>query len=130
MAESTNEHLLLESVLKESWFTAYWRPAMAWLWFVIILFDFLLAPLVIGYFVGTTVGFAKMVPWSPISLQAGGVIHIMLGAVNGISAYTRTQEKIYGVSNTPVDLDRRLEYIEEKRRKLDEIKRRNKEKEA
>jgi hypothetical protein len=41
--------------------------------------------------------------WVPITLQGGGLFHIAMGGVLGISAYGRTQEKLSGVSNnTPI----------------------------
>jgi hypothetical protein len=32
--------------------------------------------------------------WNPLTLQGAGFFHIAMGAVLGISAYGRTQEKI------------------------------------
>jgi hypothetical protein len=41
--------------------------------------------------------------WVPITLQGGGLFHIAMGAVLGISAYGRTQEKLGGAaSNAPI----------------------------
>jgi hypothetical protein len=37
--------------------------------------------------------------WVPITLQGGGLFHVAMGAVLGVSAYGRTQEKVAGASN-------------------------------
>jgi hypothetical protein len=36
--------------------------------------------------------------WLPITLQGGGLYHIALGAILGVAAYGRSQEKIAGKS--------------------------------
>jgi hypothetical protein len=37
--------------------------------------------------------------WQPLTLQGGGLVHIAFGAILGISAYTRGQEKIAQVKS-------------------------------
>ena len=37
--------------------------------------------------------------WQPITLQGAGLYHIAMGAVLGIAAYGRTQEKLGGANN-------------------------------
>ena len=37
--------------------------------------------------------------WQPLTLLGGGLYHISMGAILGISAYGRTKEKIEGVAN-------------------------------
>ena len=37
--------------------------------------------------------------WVPITLQGGGLFHVAMGAVLGVSAYGRTQEKVAGAAN-------------------------------
>jgi len=39
------------------------------------------------------------VQWQPITLQGAGLYHIAMGAVLGIAAYGRTQEKLGGANN-------------------------------
>ena len=36
--------------------------------------------------------------WVPITLQGGGLFHVAMGAVLGVSAYGRTQEKLNGAT--------------------------------
>ena len=42
--------------------------------------------------------------WVPITLQGGGLFHVAMGAVLGVSAYGRTQEKLNGASNANTGL--------------------------
>jgi hypothetical protein len=42
--------------------------------------------------------------WQPLTLQGAGLFHIAMGAVLGIAAYGRTQEKLNGANNGGVQL--------------------------
>lgn len=42
--------------------------------------------------------------WVPITLQGGGLFHVSMCAVLGVSAYGRTQEKLAGQAATPAGL--------------------------
>ena len=89
----------------ESWFLKYWRPAMAWQYTAVCLFDFMLAPILTGVYYAWAGG--TYVPWVPITLKEGGFYHMSMMAIVGISAYTRGQEKItkmmYGPDVTTPD---------------------------
>jgi hypothetical protein len=37
--------------------------------------------------------------WQPLTLQGAGLFHLAMGAVLGIAAYGRTQEKLGGANN-------------------------------
>jgi hypothetical protein len=39
--------------------------------------------------------------WQPITLQGAGLFHMAMGAVLGVAAWSRGQEKIAGVASTP-----------------------------
>jgi hypothetical protein len=39
--------------------------------------------------------------WDPITLSNGGMYHMAMGAIIGISAWGRTKEKVDGVSTLP-----------------------------
>ena len=76
----------------ESWIQYYWRPAMAWQYFAVCLFDFIIAPILTGVFhllSGTT-----YVPWVPLTLTNGGLYHLAMGTIVGVSAWSRSKEKI------------------------------------
>jgi hypothetical protein len=40
--------------------------------------------------------------WAPLTLQGGGLFHMAMGAVLGITAWSRGQEKMAGVSSGPI----------------------------
>ena len=42
--------------------------------------------------------------WVPITLQGGGLFHVAMGAVLGVSAYGRTQEKLNGTASNATPL--------------------------
>jgi hypothetical protein len=76
----------------EHWLQKFWRPAMAVQYFIICIFDFMLAPIMLTFY---TV-FMKLayIPWEPLTLQGAGLYHLSMGAILGVTAYTRGQEKI------------------------------------
>jgi hypothetical protein len=67
---------------------------------MINLFDFIIGPILYNLLQywnpGQSIGM-----WQPLTLQGGGLIHIAFGAILGISAYTRGQEKVEAIKNTP-----------------------------
>lgn len=76
----------------EPWVKSYWRPAMAWQYFCVCVFDFLLAPIFTAWYAW----FAK-IPyqvWKPITMGEGGFYHMAMAAIVGVVAWTRGQEKI------------------------------------
>jgi hypothetical protein len=82
---------------KEDWMNRKWRPAMAWLYMVICAADFLIFPIAWAVFKshnGQTID-----PWDPITLKGAGLFHMAMGAVLGITAWTRGQEKLVTYSN-------------------------------
>jgi hypothetical protein len=85
----------------EDWMTKKWRPMMAMMYMTCCLFDFALFPIMftIVQFWETQAANDAFRQWAPITLQGGGLFHVAMGAVLGVSAYGRTQEKIAGASN-------------------------------
>jgi hypothetical protein len=75
----------------EGWFNNRWRPAMAWLWFSVSAFDFILFPILNALAAGMKL--IPYQPWQPLSLQGGGLFHFAMGGVVGVSVWTRTEEK-------------------------------------
>ena len=75
----------------------YWRPMMAVQYFIICLFDFMLAP--IGLSIYSIARGVEYIQWHPLTLEGGGLYHVALGAILGVSAWTRGQEKLKGVDN-------------------------------
>lgn len=83
---------------EEHWMKKYWRPAMGWLYMAICAFDFIIAPIlamlmpVYLKMLGDTS--IEYVPWKSITLENGGMIHLAFGAILGVAAWTRGQEKL------------------------------------
>lgn len=76
---------------KEDWMNRKWRPTMAWVYMAINICDFILFPVLhslMQYYAGGTE------QWQPITLQAGGLIHLAFGAILGITAWGRSKEKL------------------------------------
>jgi hypothetical protein len=87
-----------ETVKKEEhWVKAYWRPAMGWLYMVICFMDFVGFPLITLFlpilFKGVGIDLAYTA-WQSLTLSNGGLIHLAFGAILGVSAWSRGQEKI------------------------------------
>lgn len=76
---------------EEKWFTGVWRPAMAWSYMAICLFDFIIAPTGVGVFI--TFYHSTLTPWVSLTTSNGGMVHIAFGAILGVAAWGRTAEK-------------------------------------
>lgn len=89
---------------QESWLQKKWRPLMALQYMVVCLSDFVIFPIMftIVQFWETQAANDAFRQWAPMTLQGGGLYHMAMGAVLGITAWSRGQEKIAGVANTPV----------------------------
>jgi hypothetical protein len=85
----------------EDWMSKKWRPMMAIMYMACCASDFILFPIMftIVQFWENEAANDAFRQWVPITLQGGGLFHIAMGGVLGISAYGRTQEKLSGVSN-------------------------------
>ena len=81
---------------KEEWMNRKWRPMMAVTYMAINICDFILFPVLftLVQFAETQAGGSGFRQWVPITLQSGGLIHMAFGAVVGIAAWTRGQEKV------------------------------------
>jgi hypothetical protein len=77
----------------EDWMNSKWRPAMGWMYMLVCTTDFVLFP-VLWSLVQVVGGGEVRTQWSPITLQGAGLFHMAMGAILGIAAYGRTQEKL------------------------------------
>lgn len=78
------------------WFHTYLRPALGWSYLVICVFDFMVAPILLGiysYYEGTYHA------WEPLTIRGGGIYHLSMGAILGVSMWTRGREKIRYMDN-------------------------------
>lgn len=78
-----------------TWFKKYWRPAMAWQYLAVCLFDFIIAPTALTTYLFLTS--QTYIAWAPLTLTAGGLYHISMAVILGVAAWTRGQEKLNGV---------------------------------
>ena len=78
---------------KEDFMTSKWRPMMAMTYMATIIFDFIIGPIIFNVLQYWNPGQA-VTSWTPLTLQGGGLYHLSMGAILGISAFTRGKEKI------------------------------------
>jgi len=88
---------------KEDWMNAKWRPMMGWTYMITCIFDFVVAPILWSLTQSLFHG-SVQTQWQPLTLQGAGLYHIAMGAVLGIAAYGRTQEKLGGANNGGISL--------------------------
>jgi hypothetical protein len=85
----------------EDWMTKKWRPMMAIMYMCVCVFDFIVAPILwaVVQFWETSAANDAFRQWSPLTLQGAGLFHMAMGAVLGITAWSRGQEKLAGVAD-------------------------------
>jgi hypothetical protein len=76
-----------------------WRSALAWSYVVICMFDFCVGPIIFNFLQYYNPG-QDITAWTAVTLQGGGLYHLSMGAILGISAHGRTQEKIASSKET------------------------------
>jgi hypothetical protein len=81
----------------QNWLQTHWRPMMAYVYMFIVIFDFVLGP--IFWSIVQLYGGQVTVQWMPLTLQSGGIFHAAMGAILGISAFSRGKEKIEAIKN-------------------------------
>jgi hypothetical protein len=86
---------------KEDWMNSKWRPAMGWMYMMVCVFDFIVFPVMftIVQFWETEAANDAFRQWQPLTLAGAGLFHMAMGAVLGLSAWGRTQEKLGGANN-------------------------------
>ena len=82
---------------KEDWMNSKWRPMMGWMYMLICTMDMVLFPIMWSLLQAMT--HTPITQWNPLTLQGAGLFHIAMGAVLGIAAFGRTQEKMAGANN-------------------------------
>jgi len=85
----------------EDWMTTKWRPMMAVMYMCVCTFDFIIAPILWAavQFWETQAANDAFRQWQPLTLQGAGLFHMAMGAVLGITAWSRGQEKLAGVAD-------------------------------
>ncbi len=82
---------------KEDWMNSKWRPMMGWMYMVVCTMDMVIFPILWSLL--QTLTHTQITQWSPLTLQGAGLFHIAMGAVLGLAAWGRTQEKLGGANN-------------------------------
>jgi hypothetical protein len=82
---------------KEDWMNSKWRPMMGWMYMLVCTMDMVVFPILWSLL--QTLTHSPMTQWNPLTLQGAGLFHIAMGAVLGIAAFGRTQEKLGGANN-------------------------------
>ena len=77
---------------QENWIRTHWRPMMAFVYMAVIIFDFIIGP--VFWSIVQIYGGSVALQWTPLTLVGGGIFHAAMGAVLGISAFSRGQEKV------------------------------------
>ena len=81
------------------WMQKLWRPAMGWMYMLICLLDMAIFP--VCWSLLQAFMHMPITQWNPLTLQGAGLFHIAMGAVLGIAAFGRTQEKLAGTAANP-----------------------------
>jgi hypothetical protein len=82
---------------KEDWMNSKWRPMMGWMYMLVCMMDMVVFPILWSLL--QTFTHTQITQWNPLTLQGAGLFHIAMGAVLGIAAFGRTQEKLNGANN-------------------------------
>ena len=82
---------------KEDWMNSKWRPMMGWMYMLVCTMDMVVFPILWSLL--QTMTHSPITQWNPLTLQGAGLFHIAMGAVLGIAAFGRTQEKLGGANN-------------------------------
>jgi hypothetical protein len=84
---------------KSNWMQNLWRPMMGWMYMLICLLDMAVFPVLWSLL--QAMSHQQITQWNPLTLQGAGLFHIAMGAVLGIAAFGRTQEKLAGTAANP-----------------------------
>ena len=82
---------------KEDWMNSKWRPMMGWIYMLTCITDFIIFPVL--WSVLQAAMKQPVTAWQPITLQGAGLFHLSMGAIIGVAAFGRTQEKLAGANN-------------------------------
>jgi Holin of 3TMs, for gene-transfer release len=92
-----NEIMSTSEQKKEDGMNSKWRPMMGWMYMLVCTMDMIVFPVLWSLL--QTFTHTAITQWNPLTLQGAGLFHIAMGAVLGIAAMGRTQEKLAGANN-------------------------------
>lgn len=109
-----------DSIHRETWFVKHWRPAAAWVYLSICVFDFVAMPIYHLRSQGSLdriveistqlrpedrlnaiVQLSRKTAWEPLTLSESGTFHLAFGALLGVAAWTRGRVQEQMVRNQP-----------------------------
>jgi hypothetical protein len=97
MSDVENNQMSASEKKKEDWMNAKWRPMMGWMYMLVCTMDFVVFPILWSLIQSISHG-SVSTQWNPVTLQGAGLFHMAMGAVIGVSAFGRTQEKLAGAN--------------------------------
>jgi hypothetical protein len=71
---------------------------MGWMYMTVCTFDFIIFPILWSILQAVNHG-SVTTQWQPLTLQGAGLFHMAMGAIVGVTAWSRGQEKLGGVIN-------------------------------
>jgi hypothetical protein len=110
MNEEDPKLITVPKKYSDTWIYHYWRPAIAWQYFAVCLFDFILFPILNAIY--STYTGSPWIPWDPLTLKESGFYHMAMGAIIGVAAWTKGQEN---VRRLMLDYDTQYEYVDNRR---------------
>ena len=81
---------------------------MAWMYMFICILDFAVFP-VLWSALQAHFGGSVVTAWEPLTLKGAGLFHMAMGAVLGITAWSRGQEKICTINSATPRINTKLE---------------------
>lgn len=97
--DSTSGIQSIEEDGSQKFFIKYFRETAGAVYLIIVLFDFLVAPVLTAiYYAYTKQLYAE---WTPLTLQGGGMFHISFATILGISSYMKGVSSVETIRNMP-----------------------------
>lgn len=93
------EEVKTDAKKDDDWMQKKWRPAMGWMYMLICTLDMAVFPVV--WSLTQVITKQPITQWDPLTLKGAGLFHLAMGAVLGIAAWGRTQEKVAGAAVNP-----------------------------
>ena len=84
-------------MIQEDFINRKWRPYMAWMYMLVCTLDFVVFPVLWSILQARYNGTVTN-QWDPLTLKGAGLFHMAMGAVLGVTAWSRGQEKIANVN--------------------------------
>ena len=93
-SESGDTNGVVPVASDDNWIKSHWRPLMGYTYILICICDFILFPMGWALLSVMVSEGGNLAAWVPLTLSQGGLFHMAMGAVLGVAAWSRGQEKI------------------------------------